>query len=349
MKAYTFSDVTIIPKYSTINTRSSVNLSTRLTSHGVGSTGLTLTLPIISANMPAIANVDVATSMEGNGGLGILHRFNDTSIAVKEFKDVQKKIKKLNIIPPCGVSLGVKETDKLRFEELYKAGARIFCIDVAHGHHILAKEMLKWLNNSIFKWARSERSELLLIAGNIATPGALGDLTVWGADIVKIGIGPGSSCTTRLDTGVGVPQLYALQEAYKEILTQKLPIQIIADGGCKCVGDIAKALKYANAVMIGKMLAGTTESPGKYINIDGKEKKIFYGSASFKNKNEKKHIEGRDFFVDKKGSIKDVLSKISDGLQSAFSYVGASNLKEFQNNCEFLEISEGGKLESKYE
>jgi len=338
MKARTFSDVTIVPKFTEVGRNGS--LATRLFNDQEP-----LQLPIISANMPAIANAEVCDAMRHGGGIGILHRFNEIDEAVREYKYAS-----LDGTIDVGVSLGVKTGDnKQRFEKLYEVGARVFCIDVAHGHQQNVRELLKWINNQIFKWARSERNKVTLIAGNVATADAVIALGEWGADVVKVGIGPGSACTTRLDTGVGVPQLYALEQAHCAVMQQKVPVKIISDGGCKCTGDIAKALKYADAVMLGFMLAGTVETPGEYINVNGKQMKIYYGSASFKNKGEKKHIEGRDFLVERKGSINDVLDKIRDGLHSSFGYVGASNLQQFKANCKFLDITTGGKTESKYE
>jgi len=339
MKARTFSDVSIIPKYSNLQTRGDADLTTRLGKYE-------FSLPIISANMPAVTETDMAEAMSINGALGILHRFNEIKENVDKYKDLNLLVPHCNI----GVSIGVGEESKKRFDQLYTLGARIFCVDVAHGHHEKVKQMLHWINRSVLQWDRSERGNVVIIAGNIATGVALDDLAEWGADVVKVGIGPGSACTTRLDTGVGVPQLYAIESVVERNDMLKSPVQIIADGGCKCVGDIAKALAAgADAVMLGSMLAGTDESPGEYINVNGEKMKVYYGSASFKNKQIKKHIEGRDFLVKKKGSVESILNKIEDGLKSSFSYVGASSLKEFQDNTEFLEITEGGKRESKYE
>jgi len=337
MKARTFSDVIIVPGYSAVGRTEDISTDILRGSRP-------LELPIISANMPAIANPEVCHAMRKRGALGILHRFNNTASAIEEFDRAS-----VGLTRRVGVSIGVRDENKQRFEKLYEAGARIFCIDVCHGHHDKVHKMLKWINNQIFQWDRSARSKVTLIAGNVATMEGVLALGEWGADIAKIGIGPGSACTTRIDTGVGVPQLYALERARDAVLAQKLPIKIIADGGCKCVGDIAKALKYADAVMIGSMLAGTPESPGEYINVNGKQMKVYYGSSSFKNKGVKKHIEGRDFLVEKKESVSDVLDKISDGLHATFGYTGSTNLVDFQNRCELLDITEGGMLESKYE
>jgi IMP dehydrogenase len=243
-----------------------------------------------------------------------------------------------------GVSIGVKDEDKDRFDMLYGAGARIFCIDVAHGHHILVKNMLKWINENV----RGDRDEMTLIAGNIATPDAYNALSDWGADAAKVGIGPSPVCRTRYNTGVGVPQLYALETIFKESMTHAVPISIIADGGISHVGDIAKALKYADAVMLGSMLAGTSETPGSaFRNEQGDWYKVYGGSASGENKGANRFVEGVVKTVKFNGEVKYILREIEQGLQSTFSYVGASNHNEFQEYCEFLHISGGAHGESK--
>jgi IMP dehydrogenase/GMP reductase len=324
MKAFTFSDVAIIPAFSSIPHRSDefIDISTTLGSYK-------FELPIISANMPAITNYKMALALRSKGAMSILHRHNTIEEEQYEFT------KSLSYFQ-TGVSIGVQENDKKRFDILYNTGAKIFCIDVAHGHHTNVCDMLRWIKNK-------KLNDIFIIAGNIVTANAVDDLTIWGADAVKVGIGPGFACTTRQDTGVGIPQLFALQQVYERVCTQKLPVKIISDGGCKNDGDIAKALKYSDMVMLGYMLAGTDETPGEI--VEGM--KVYYGSASFEQKKECKHIEGRKIAVKAKGPVINILNRIKDHLQSSFSYVGATNLTEFQRNCEFIEITEGGKTESK--
>jgi len=341
-KAYTFSDVLIEPKYSEVLSRKTVDISTNLC-------GINLKLPIISANMSNITGPNMVIEMCLCGGMGILHRFNTIENAVTEFEYVHNHMvfwpdyagAPKTDAPLVGVSIGVQEQDKQRFDKLYEAGANIFDIDVAHGHHILVKNMLNWIT------AR-KLPDIVIIAGNIATRHAAIDLAQWGANVVKCGIGSGKTCLTRSNTGVGVPQLYMLETIKETINQYNLPIKIISDGGINMVGDIAKALKFADAVMLGNMLSGTTETPGSvYKNPEGQFYKTYGGSTSGENKGENKFVEGMMKTVPFRGKVKYILKEIREGLQSAFSYCDASNLKEFQENCEFIHISEGAMRESK--
>jgi len=326
MKALTYSDVLIIPAYSEIKSRQNVEISTFV------SGAISLSLPVISSNMKTITGSDMAIEMRKSGGLGILHRFCSIKEAILEYEKCRKII--------TGVSVGVKNADKNRIDELIEHGVRIFCIDVAHGHHVLVKDMLKYFNSAL---------NVVVIAGNVATYDGAKALIDWGADVIKVGLGPGSVCYTRKNTGVGVPQLYALHEARRAVEDCKTDTGIIADGGITCVGDIAKALKYADAVMIGNLIAGTTETPGMVVKRrDGLYYKTYGGSASAETKGETKFVEGMVEDVPFKGKVKYILREIKEGLQSAFSYVGAKNLNEFQMKCEFLEISSGTKVESKF-
>lgn len=179
---YTFNDVLIKPKYSEVLSRKDVDLSCRLGNHS-------FTFPVISANMKTITEASMAKTMSDYGGLGILHRFNNIENNVQLYRNSLMTEYALPI--NAGVSIGVQDNDKKRFEKLYNEDARIFCIDVAHGHHVLVKNMLKWINDELFLWSRNERSKVTIIAGNIATDDAYYDLANWGADTVKVGVGPG--------------------------------------------------------------------------------------------------------------------------------------------------------------
>ena len=323
---YTFNDVLIRPTYSEVSTRKDVDLTSDFGC-------FKLALPIISANMKHITGPSMAIEMSLNGGMGILHRFNTIEQSIEDFKNVQC----------AGVSIGVQEEDKKRFHALYEIGARIFCIDVANGYCKKVKDMLHWL--SVVK-------DIYIIAGNIATPEAAIDLSFWGAHAIKIGIGPGSMCQTRKNTGVGVPQLYALQTCYDELKNRGYKTKIIADGGIKSVGDVAKAMKYADATMIGSFISGTTECPGDvYKNAHGQYYKVYAGSASGENKTSNGQpadfVEGMVAEVPFRGHVKYILKEIREGLQSAFSYVGATNLQEFKTKCTFNFISGSGRTESK--
>lgn len=334
--AYTYNDVLIKPKYSEVLSRSNVDLTTKIGN-------ATLSLPVITSNMKTITGPKMAKTVAEHGGLGVLHRFNTIQQAVQEYLEARGSNG-----TQVAVSIGVKEEDKQRFEQLYNAGVRIFCIDVAHGHHIHVKNMLKWINNEIFLWDRNNRGQITVIAGNIATPDAYIDLTNWGADAVKVGIGPSPVCRTRFNTGAGVPQLYALQSIYEQSCKMQAPTSIIADGGISHVGDIAKALKYADAVMLGSMISGTSETPGQvFRNEDGEFYKVYGGSASGENKGENRFVEGVIKTTKFKGKVKYIFKEIREGVQSAFSYVGANNLLEYQHLCEFVHLSVGSQRESK--
>jgi len=306
--------------------------------------------------MKTVTGSTMATTMANHGGLGILHRFCSIEDNVQMYRDATDEV----FLPECtssakvertrnnsiGVSIGVQDEDKLRFEKLYEAGAHIFCLDVAHGRHVLVKNMLAWMNNFI---PRDKRKEYTIIAGNIATADAYYDLSEWGADAIKVGVGPGSKCMTRSNTGVGYPQLSALEEIYEQSLAQLNSPSIISDGGIKCVGDIAKALKFSDMVMVGSMLSGTTETPGNvYKAPDGTYYKTYGGSASGESKSENKFVEGVTSTVLFKGKVKYILKEIKEGLQSSCSYVGAHNLNEFKQKCEFVHISGGASRESKF-
>ena len=318
----TYGSVWIEPRYSQIRSRTHVDLGTF-----VGLLGLKL--PVISANMKNITGSKMAGVMAYNGACGFLHRF----CSVEENVEMYKEAISLGGNSNVGVSIGVNEIDTRRFLSLYKEGARVFCIDVAHGHHVLVKEMIEWIHNVL----GDNRKEVTIIAGNIATAGALRDMVEWGVDAVKVGIGPSPVCRTRNNTGVGVPQLYALEEVHAEKIMCSSDVSIIADGGISCVGDIAKALRYADAVMIGSMLAGCAETPGSvYRNEEGDYYKTYGGSASGENKGNNRFIEGIVKPVKFKGKTKYVLNEIKQGLQSAFSYTGSSNHTEFQCNCRFV-------------
>ena len=344
MSSNTFSDVLFEPQYSEVLSRSNIDVSSNLGT-------ISLPLPIISANMKDVTGPKMCYAMYENGGMGILHRFRDINeendrYGVELFKKTQNIFREKGVELDInggylfGVSVGVQEEDKDRFSALYNCGAKVFCIDVAHGHHILVKNMINWI--------RSLHYDITLIAGNVATVNGARDLKEWGADIVKVGIGPGDVCQTRKNTGAGVPQLSAIRS-----IRQALPeIMMISDGGIKSTGDIAKAMKYANAVMVGSYLAGSIETPGKvYESPEGELYKVFGGSASGERKVEnggkQAFVEGVVKMVRFKGHVKHILRKVKENLQSSFSYSGANNLKEFQRKAVLSEISGGAKSESK--
>ncbi|HRO68713.1 MAG TPA: guanosine monophosphate reductase, partial [Pseudobdellovibrionaceae bacterium] len=255
-RGLTFDDVLIVPARSDIRSRREPSLETRVTKTRK------IQLPLISSNMDTITEADMAIAMGALGGMGILHRFMDAAEQVRQARQVVEAK-----VGPVSASVGVTEDEKNRARALIDAGVDILTIDIAHGHSVQMLEMMEWIKKT------SPKTEI--IAGNMATPEAAVDLINAGADAIKVGIGPGSMCTTRIITGCGVPQLTAI--ALCAEVAQKHQIPLIADGGLRTSGDIMKALAAgADTVMLGSMLSGTIETPGEIKN----GRKLYRGMAS---------------------------------------------------------------------
>ena len=333
---YSYDDVLLAPQRSSIKSRSEVELKTHL------SKDFSLNLPIISSNMDSVTGKEMAISLGKMGGISILPRFNSIKEEVEMLKEVKKEFVKV------GASIGIKGDYKDRAKVLIENGADCLVIDVAHGHMEKVLEVTREIKEAF--------PNTLLISGNVATYEAARDLFLVGADSVKVGIGPGSICTTRIETGHGVPQLTAVLEASKA--AKEFGKTIIADGGIKNAGDIVKALAAgASAVMLGNILAGCDESPGEIIEHNGKKFKKYFGSTSSEQKqkhlenikndpNYLKHIEGVSGSVPHKGSLGDLIEKLKAGISSGLSYSGAKNINEFQQKAKFIAISPAGMRES---
>jgi IMP dehydrogenase len=337
----TFDDVLLIPRYSDISTRSleipepEIDLSSDLGKN------IKLKIPIISANMDTVTGPKMARAMAEMGGMGLLHRFTKTiQEQVFDFQTaIEGHSEYANFI---GCSLGVtpREKNEELAEKLAEAGCKIFCIDVAHGHHKLVGEFTEYL--------AKKYPQNLLIVGNVATEDGAKYLFCKGADIVKTNIGAGSVCSTRIETGNGVPQLTALHDSFlgkknsENFLDKKNQLKIIADGSCRFAGDLVKSLVFSEAVMLGNLLAGADESPGEIIEKDGKKFKLYKGSSTHK----KNHIEGIEGLVPYSGPVKNVIQKLLEGVTSGFSYQGAHTIQELQENAEFVQITAAGIKES---
>lgn len=322
-----FDDVLLVPKYSEVETRSDVDLSVDL------GKGITLKCPIISANMADVTGPTMATAIAKIGGLGLLHRFCTPEEQVKDFEHAAYNNGN-DYTSNVGCSLGIKEEDKDRLDMLYDVGARIFCIDVAHGHNKVCGEMTSYIAKKYPK--------VLLISGNISTAEGARYLSDNGADIIKCGQGPGSLCSTRVETGNGVPQLTALSNIFENRKQQSAKYKIIADGGIKRAGDLTKALCFSDAVMLGSLFAGTNEAPGKLLTIDGITYKEYRGSSTLKNT----HIEGVQAMVPLKGSVLNIIENLLQGLRSGCSYQGVNNLNDLKKSPTFTRISNSGLIES---
>lgn len=328
-RGLTFDDVLIMPSKSEVRSRKIPDLQTHLTKN------ITLNIPIISANMDTITEHEMAIAMDAQGGLGILHRFMSLEDQIK-----QTHLLKHANIKIIGASIGVGGDFKERAQSLINAGANLITIDIAHGHSVQMIETLKWLKDSY--------PHIEVIAGNVATPEGVLDLIDAGADAIKVGIGPGSMCTTRIVTGCGVPQLTAIALCVEAAKNSHVPI--IADGGMKNSGDVMKALAAgANAVMLGSMLSGTLETPGE---VKG-GKKLYRGMASKSAQvnwrggvPEGMAAEGESTSVFVKGHVKDVLLEISGGLRSGMSYINACTVPEIPLKARFIEMTLNGIRES---
>lgn len=316
--ALTFDDVLLVPKHGVLNKRIDADISSELIE------GYRLKVPIISANMPAVTEANMAAMMWSNGAYGILHRFNTIDENIMEYETVTDAYNS-----DCACSLGLEDGMERAFW-LAQLGCRMFCLDVAHGDHEQVLNFTKEFKNSI------RFNDCKLIVGNVATFWAADRLAEAGADAIKVGIGPGAACKTREVTGFGVPQLTAVIEASR-VKKYHPHVRIIADGGIKNSGDIVKALAAgADTVMIGSLFAGCDEapSPGEY-----------YGNAS-KKVNGHRAPEGSYGIVERKGSVADVTKELAWGIRSGISYGGATNVEELRQNAEFIQVTAAGQHES---
>ena len=310
-RGLTFDDVLLTPGYGNVSREDGL-ISTRLGEHW-------FEIPIVSANMDTITGVDMAVAMDKLGGLAILHRFMSKEENVAAY-----------LASPygTGVSVGVGEKEIRRVEELHHAGAKIFCVDVAHAHSKQVGKMIKWLKNTY--------DDVFIIAGNVATYGGADYLVGVGADVVKIGVGAGSVCTTREVTGFGVPQLTAIMDC------MRISKPIIADGGIRTSGDVVKALAAgATMVMLGGMLAGTDEALGGriYRGMASADAREAYSGVA------KGAAEGITIPVKSKGPVFDIIKEVVGGIKSGLSYCGAKNLDELRRKAVFMEVTSSSTKE----
>jgi IMP dehydrogenase len=338
-EALTFDDVLLVPKYSAV-LPSDTNLNINL------SKNLNLKVPFLSAAMDTVTESKMAISIAHKGGLGIIHRNLSIDEQVKEIKEVKNK--KLIV----GGAVGTTNEDLLRAKSILDAGADLIVIDTAHGH---SEKVIKILNK-----IKKIISAVPICVGNIASGEAALKLYNEGADILKVGIGPGSICTTRMIAGIGVPQITAVMEVKKSLKNKK--IKIISDGGIKFSGDIIKGLAAgADAIMMGSIFAGTEESPGKKFKYKNKFYKSYRGMGSIgamsagssnryfqKNHKDKSKFvaEGVEARVLYKGSVDDILYQLQGGLRSSMGYIGAKKIDEIQKKTRFIKITKAGFYES---
>ena len=334
-KGYSFDDVLIYPKYNKVLSRKDVNLESKVTRN------YTLKIPLIAANMDTICEEEMAIALGKLGGLGVIHRFMDIKSQAKQVYNVKEK----GLI--AAAAIGVKDAEK-RARALVDAGVNILVIDIAHGHSKYTGKTLDYLK---LKYPKVD-----IMAGNIATKDAAEYFLSKGVDAVKVGIGPGSLCTTRLKTGAGVPQITAIMDVYE---ATKGEIPVCADGGIKKPADAVKAFGAgANTVMLGNVFAGTDETPGEIIENDREKVKLYRGSASYDvavkkaeldgktSSREIISIEGEKMFVPYKGSIKSIVQDYLGSLASGMTYMGANQMSKLIGKADFVEITNLGLKES---
>lgn len=326
----TFDDVLLQPKFSEIKTRSEVDVSVKLCK------GFSLKTPIIPANMSDIVGEKMIEKMYEMGSLSIMHRFSSFEDQVKLIRSLSKKYN--DIFNYMGVSVGVKPEDYHSVSMFSDLGIRIICVDIAHLDSVLGLSMVEHISKKY--------PHMLLIAGNVATGNAAARAWQNGADIVKIGIGASGICSTRLETGCGVPQLSAIMDVFekKQALQNQLKkrLYFISDGGCRKSADVVKALCFADMIMLGGMISGTNETQGITVEI-GNEKFVSYSGSSTHKKD---RVEGVKGLVKPKGSVEDIIKRILEGIQSGASYQNCRNLQDLKMSPTLIRITNAGLAES---
>jgi|TARA_B110000211_G_scaffold210637_1_gene248872 IMP dehydrogenase len=338
-EALTFDDILILPRYSNV-LPIDANIALSLTNK------INLKVPFLSSAMDTVTESNMAIAIAASGGIGVIHR----NLKIKDQSDEIRKVKRKNLL--VGAAIGTNLEDLERAKSLLDNGADLIVIDTAHGHSV---KVLKTLTK-----LKKINSKIPICVGNIATGEAAKKLYNSGADIIKVGIGPGSICTTRMVAGIGVPQISAIMDVKKALNKKK--IKIISDGGIKFSGDIAKALAAgADAIMMGSIFAGTDESPGKKFKIKGKVYKQYRGMGSIgamssgsanryfqKNYKDKSKFvpEGVEGRVEYKGSVSKIIYQLQGGLRSSMGYIGAKNLNEIKKKAKFVKITKAGFYES---
>jgi IMP dehydrogenase len=336
--AYTFDDVLLVPQHSDVVSRKTINLNARITKYK------SIDIPIVAANMDTITGYKMMQAMDDLGGIAVLHRFMSHTNAFKEIlkflgDDFDNKY--------FAFSIGVNEDYSGLLDSIYDAkicSNAIVFIDIAHGDCDRVVKLIKHIR-------KSYKKQYDIVAGNVATPKATKRLIKAGATGIKVGIGPGSMCTTRLITGHGIPQLTAISECSE--IAKKYHVPVIADGGIRHSGDIVKALAAgASSVMIGSLFAGCDETPGDTIRVMGKRVKQYRGMASrdammgWKN-DSNTTPEGESMTVNKKGSVEKVVNGLLGGIKSGISYSGSHNIIELQKNAEFRVVTSSTIIENK--
>lgn len=305
-KAYSYDDLLLKPRYSEVESRDDVDLSTNITPN------VEAEVPLISAPMDSVTGPEMAQAMADNGGVGILHRFEDWGTRCEWIEEVDGTV---------GASVGISNEDVAIAQDFEEHGADFICVDVAHGHLSKAVDFVEELDSLV---------DIGIMVGNVAAQYAVKDLVLAGADSVKVGVGPGSACTTREKTGHGVPQASAVRECADAPHLSSKEYTIVADGGIRKPGDAVKALMLgADSVMMGGTFGRCHESPGGG-NV--------WGMAS-ENGNDENYVEGEMNEGEEKYSVPEVFIEFEDGMRSGLSYSGGHDIKEARTKSKFVEIT----------
>lgn len=307
MEIFDYDNILLLPRQCRVDSRSQCDTSVELGARR-------FRLPVVPANMKTVVDESICTWMSQNGYFYVMHRFDIDNLQF--VRDMHQRGLYASI------SLGVKDHDKATVDQLAAEGLvpEYITIDIAHGHATSVRDMIAHIKQKL--------PASFVIAGNVATPEAVIDLENWGADATKVGVGPGKVCITRLKTGFGTGgwQLSALKWCAR-VATKP----IVADGGIRCHGDIAKSIRFgATMVMIGSLFAGHEESPGRTVEVDGELFKEYFGSASDFNKGEYRHVEGKRILEPIKGQLADTLTEMEQDLQSSISYAGGTRLMDIR-------------------
>lgn len=334
--ALCFDDILIVPQYSEISSRKSVDLSTSI---GSSVRSIVLRTPLIAAPMDTVCEEEMAYAIRKLGGLGIIHRY----MPIKRMQEMVGFIMQTDPVV-LGVAVGAKGDYLERAYSAVSSGATLILIDTANGHSQYAIDAVRQVKKNV-------GNKIHIMAGNVSTYDGFARLQDAGADSIRVGIGGGSVCTTRIVSGHGMPTLASIIDV-RERIPYGTGASIVADGGIRNSGDAVKAFAAgADAVMLGSFLAGTDESPGKIYSQDGKHFKIFRGMASAEAQldaiGKVSVAEGVETTVEYKGSLSSILEEFKGGLGSGLSYSGVNTLKELYENAMYIPVSQASLGESK--
>ena len=338
-EALTYDDVLLVPKYSDIESRSEVNIGNDMDEY------IHLDLPIISSPMDTITESEMAYEMSKYGGLGVIHRYNSVDEQSGLIRGLHNTLSTEKKKPNIAFATGITGDYFERACAGWENGANIICLDVAHGHHSMMKRAIEKIKTEF-------GMKLHIMAGNVATLEGFNDLADWGADSIRCNIGGGSICSTRIQTGHGMPGLQTILDCARSDRNAK----IIADGGIRSGGDIVKAFAAgADFVMVGSLLAGTDETPGEVVSTGphhlGRKQKVYRGMASkdaqMQWRGRYSSNEGIATYVNYKGSVGDILRDLKNSIASGLSYSGVRSIEELQSVATFVRQTNAGLGESK--